>query len=761
MKRAVAPASPVSKKTLPLLALLAVTGLISLAWISENPPHPNSPESPFSAIRAITELKVFLGEQSPHPTGSIKNAKVLGRIEKAVQDLGYRAERQSAFLCNDTNDCVQLQNLIVRIPGQTDGPAVLLDAHYDSVSAGPGVADNASSVAIALEIARQIHSGPQLKCPVLLLFDDAEEQGLLGSQAFVHSPYARNVAWAINLDARGVRGPSLMYQTSGNNAALMKLYQRAIHIPVANSLMSAVYEHLPSDTDFTNLRAHGIQGFNLAFLGGTAFYHRSGDNLEQLDPKSVQHQGEQALALVRALATEPPPLSAQGDSVYFDLFRYEIVWPKWLCLPLLGLGLALLAFAAVFRGPNLQVGALLRGAATLALTLLGSAACGAALLWALYPHALLGPQFPAHPAPSILAFSALALAVAALIFSLVPTRALTREYLLGYWGTCTLAGVALYFFLFGASYLVIAPVLVAALSLTVAILRGLDRRGAPAVAVSGSLLAAGVLWIPLLRLLYLGEGELALPLICCVLSAVLLLVLPYTWPKKVHLQRIAIGASATAALASLIAAAVPIYSAAAPLPLNLYCVQNGVGQPRWVITLPKKYHSLVPDLMRTGGFAADPHPQAVLPWVDPTASLYSSPAATPILPMVELHVLETTSSTTAVCVHARLDAPQGVDRIVLRFPPTALVQTMVIGGEALFNLPPVGWKRFSSTPVASGLAVNFCLDPKGSTDLYLSALEYGLPAAGQKLLNARGNAASESQDGDMSYRFQHIELPVR
>ena len=43
----------------------------------------------------------------------------------------------------------------MRIPGQTSGPAVLLDAHYDSLSAGPGVADNLSGVGIALEIARQ------------------------------------------------------------------------------------------------------------------------------------------------------------------------------------------------------------------------------------------------------------------------------------------------------------------------------------------------------------------------------------------------------------------------------------------------------------------------------------------------------------------------------------------------------------------------------------------------------------------------------
>jgi hypothetical protein len=749
------------RKALPPLALFAVAVLIGLAWISENPPSARTPGSSFSATQAISQLRTIIGQEAPHPTGSLRNARELGRIENAIEVLGYRAERQSAFLCNDTNDCVQLENLIVRIPGQTDGPAVLVDAHYDSVSAGPGVADNGSGVAIALEIARQIHSAPMLKYPVVLLFDDAEEQGLLGSQAFVHSPYARNVAWTINLDARGVRGPSLMYQTSQNNAALMKLYQRSTHIPVANSLMSAVYEHLPSDTDFTNLSRHGIQGFNLAFLGGTAFYHRSGDTFGHLDPRSVQHQGEEALALTRALATDPPPLNAEGNAVYFDLFRYEIIWPKWICLALTTLGVALLVFAASFRSQNFQVAAFFRGAATLVLTLTVSAICGCALLWALYPHALLGPQFPAHPAPAILAFSALGLAVAVWIFSLVPARGLTREYLVGYWSTLSLASVALFFLLFGASYIATAPLLVASLSLTVAVLLGIDRPGSAVLAVSGSLLGTGVLWIPLLRLLYLGEGELALPLICCVLSAVFLLALPYAWPNRVHLQRIAIGTMATVAVAAVVTALVPTYNAAAPMPLNLFCIQNQAGKPRWVFLLPKKYVSMIPDLMHTGDFVADPHPETLLPWVSPKSSLYSSAAATLSLPAVEMRLLSKNVSATNACFNERLTSPREVDRIILWFPPTTRVQSISIGGQALSNLSQSGWKRFSSTPVDGGLDINICLDPKGGTDLYLNTVEFGLPPAGLDILRARGNAASESQDGDMTYRLQHVELTAR
>ncbi len=750
-------AEPKGKAWLSLLALILVAGLVGDAWISENPPSEPSSRSSFSARQAISQLRTILGNPSPHPTGSGKNAEVLDRIEKVVRDLGYRSSRQSAFLCSATNHCEQLQNLIVRIPGQVTGPVVLVDAHYDSVAAGPGVADNGSGVAIALEIARQIHARPQLKYPVVLLFDDAEEQGLLGSKAFVNSEESRDVAWAVNLDARGVRGPSLMYQTSNNNAALVRLYQRATLNPVANSLMAAVYEHLPSDTDFTNLSAHGIQGFNLAFLGGTVFYHRTGDNFDNLDPRSVQHQGQEALALVRALASDPPSLTARGNVVYFDMFRHEIVWPSWLCLVWIGSGIALLVFAATFHNPKLQPVALLRGAAALLLTSFLSAACGSALLWALYSNVFSIPQLPAHPAPAMLAFTALGLAIAALVFSRVPVKAQLREYLVGYWSTLILAGVGLYFALFGASYIIVAPVLVAALSLAAAVLWGFNKPQARLLAISGSIVGAGILWIPLLRLLYLGEGVLALPILCCVVSAIGLLWFAHPFLTGAALPRTAIGATLICMAAAIIAALLPFNSAAAPFAYNFYCIQGDGDQPRWVLPMPKKYLPQVADLMRAGDFLPEAHPERFFPFSS-TAPVYSAPAATLPLPAVELHLLATRPSSTEICFDTRLTATQGVNRIVLWFPSTSLVKTVTFHGQTLSDASKTRFKRFSSSVPDSGLDASFCLDPKGSQDLYIEALEYGLPPAAATLVIARGDSASQSQDGDETFRFQHLRM---
>lgn len=76
-------------------------------------------------------------------------------------------------------------NLYAERPG-TDPTAgtILLGAHYDTVAGSPGADDNASSVATVLEAARLL--GQQTTPRGLqVVFFDLEEQGLLGSQAFL------------------------------------------------------------------------------------------------------------------------------------------------------------------------------------------------------------------------------------------------------------------------------------------------------------------------------------------------------------------------------------------------------------------------------------------------------------------------------------------------------------------------------------------------------------------------------------------------
>jgi hypothetical protein len=180
-----------------------------------------------------------------------------------------------------------------------------------------------------------------------------------------------------------------------------------------------------------------------------------------------------------------------------------------------------------------------------------------------------------------------------------------------------------------------------------------------------------------------------------------------------------------------------------------------------VTGLRKNELSLIPNLLRVGDFTPDPHPEMVLPWLSKQAALYSSSAAVKNLPGVNLQILEKSTPGSTLCVHARLDAPPEVDRIFLEFPPAASIQSMVIGGQVLPPAPPAGWRRFSTTSAHGGDDVSFCLDARGSTDLYVGALTYGLPPEGHKLMVARGDAASESQDGDLTEHIQHVELSPR
>ncbi|RUR81869.1 M28 family peptidase [Chlorogloeopsis fritschii PCC 9212] len=62
--------------------------------------------------------------------------------------------------------------------------AILVGAHYDTVAISPGADDNASGVAVLLEIARLLGSRPTPRT-LQLVFFDKEEAGLLGSRAFV------------------------------------------------------------------------------------------------------------------------------------------------------------------------------------------------------------------------------------------------------------------------------------------------------------------------------------------------------------------------------------------------------------------------------------------------------------------------------------------------------------------------------------------------------------------------------------------------
>ncbi|PPS45861.1 M28 family peptidase [Chroococcidiopsis sp. TS-821] len=72
------------------------------------------------------------------------------------------------------------QNLILNLPGKQHGFPILVGAHYDAVPGTPGADDNATGVAVLLELAR-IFANEPAKHPLRLVAFDLEEYGLLGN----------------------------------------------------------------------------------------------------------------------------------------------------------------------------------------------------------------------------------------------------------------------------------------------------------------------------------------------------------------------------------------------------------------------------------------------------------------------------------------------------------------------------------------------------------------------------------------------------
>jgi len=77
------------------------------------------------------------------------------------------------------------RNWMLSLPSATAASAapLIVGAHYDAVPGTPGADDNASGVAVLLELARHFTTQPRSR-PIWFIAFDMEEYGLLGSQAY-------------------------------------------------------------------------------------------------------------------------------------------------------------------------------------------------------------------------------------------------------------------------------------------------------------------------------------------------------------------------------------------------------------------------------------------------------------------------------------------------------------------------------------------------------------------------------------------------
>lgn len=351
----------------------------------------------FSAERALGTVERIA--QKPRPLGSVESDIVRDYLVDTLTEYGLRTEVQSRLGATTSEDgevrVAQVDNVVATLEGTDSSGTVLMVAHYDSVAAGPGAGDNGAAVGGLIETARALASSAPARNDITFVLTDGEEVGLLGADAYVreHLPPEAPVV-VTNWEGRGTSGPSQLFETSNNNAALIALYADSVEYPSGDSSLVETYRQLPHDTDLSKFLDADVSGLNFAFSGSAENYHGPGDSISNLSGDTVQHHGENMIGLARGLGAVDLSAFEQdsqtgGDATYFGLPGTFVVYSNSLVLPLAVTGLLVaIAVAVVARKKQSST---VRGLVMATVTLPGVALIAAVLGWTAWTVMEFGP----------------------------------------------------------------------------------------------------------------------------------------------------------------------------------------------------------------------------------------------------------------------------------------------------------------------------------------------------------------------------------
>jgi hypothetical protein len=753
-----------------LVLLLLVSVTVRWRLDPVTPLGADAPSTEFSAGRAAKALATVLGDQQPHPVDSPSANGVRERITSTLAGLGYQVEVQDTTSCRQSRftTCARVRNLIAVREGSPAGQAILLSAHYDSVPAGPGANDAGSAVGALLEVARLLKGRPAGRNAVILLFNEGEEAGLLGAEAFVaQHRLASKVAVAINIEARGASGQSVMFETGDKSGWLVDAFSSSSKRPLTNSLLYEAYRLMPNDTDLTVYKAKGLQGLNFAHGEQLPYYHTPMDNLEQVDLGSLQQHGDNAYGLVESLVdADLKAGNAGGNKVYTDILGLTVIhWPTSWGLAIADILVALFVFAA-WRLKKLYpypVGSAVRGLLSFPLSLVAGAVAAYALTYLL---ALFnGGMTPWHSgtlANRLLLWAAVLLAV------LSVQRLLARKTSpVGFW-----VGLGLPWLLMaaltsiklpGTSYLFVLPsaALVVA-ALFVPWLAGrLGEKALPALFALPALVA----YLAILPTVYLIEIMLGFNALVGVIGMGVLLALaatffgplvgakPVTKAHRVARYALVVVVAVSAAL-SLRA---PAYTTTQPQPLNVIYLQDSAGKAH--VLAGNQYQVPPAKVMEAMGKQVALEPK--LPWSQ--TRQYNATVASLGLPSAGLTIISQTATAKGREVVARINAGPSAQKIMMILPENARLASVEMDGKrveqsAMARAVP-GYDVFvCQGESCDGKQIRLVLHSREPLPGLLARITAGVPDKLKAITQSRGEQAIPFGDGDQSIVVSGIRL---
>jgi len=281
------------------------------------------PEGMMATVKYLSGAE-FMGREVGMPELDKAAAYIASRFE-AVGLLPGGSSNGGWFQeWTDPESRKKMRNVVGILPGRNpelSRESVVIGAHYDHLgtngvtkeNAGkvhPGADDNASGVAVLLELASRLPLVANMERSVVFIAFTGEEEGRKGSRYYVRNekryPASKSIAM-INLDTVGRLGRGKLIVLGTGSAKEWSPFFKEL----AKSLEIEITE-TSQDLDASDHKSFleaGVPAVQL-FTGPHADYHRPTDTADKIDGKGLAKVATVARAVAFYLANSPEQLTA-------------------------------------------------------------------------------------------------------------------------------------------------------------------------------------------------------------------------------------------------------------------------------------------------------------------------------------------------------------------------------------------------------------------------------------------------------------------
>lgn len=229
----------------------------------------------------------------------VKEGRLVWSVGRSVFPKPYIEVQKNAFNHSPDGISINIEQKLVEayktqnVIGQYKSPKnpdsfIVFSAHYDHLGKMgteayfPGANDNASGIAMLLDLAKSYASGKDTpKYSLLFIAFGAEEAGLVGSRFYTDMPGVplANIKFVINMDLMGNGQDGMM---AVNGSVFTKEYDTLVSINKKNNYLKEIKARgKAANSDHYWFTENGVKAFFFYLLGDYPYYHDVYDTAEK------------------------------------------------------------------------------------------------------------------------------------------------------------------------------------------------------------------------------------------------------------------------------------------------------------------------------------------------------------------------------------------------------------------------------------------------------------------------------------------------